>query len=123
MPVLPPADVGLARRTPPLMSHEIANSGEHLSTAESSISNFVPFVVEPLLSSTSAHQLVGDESLVDEYKDGAEVEGAPIPTATTSVVPSASTYADATNVSSFGSCSTIKLTLTAACAEASRDGV
>ncbi|KAM5535526.1 hypothetical protein V8D89_010863 [Ganoderma adspersum] len=95
--VSPPADVRLAQSTPQLKSHEIANSGERLSTAESSPSDFVPFVVEPLLSSNSAHQLGRDESL-DEHKDTLEAEAAPIPTATTSVVPSASTYADATNL-------------------------
>ncbi len=93
-----PAHVDLAQSTAQSVPHEVEHPTER--THESLISDFVPFVVEPLLSSSSVDQLREDEGLVDEPKDEHLSNVVPMDTTTTSVVPSASTYADATNVSS-----------------------
>ncbi|PIL37305.1 hypothetical protein GSI_00998 [Ganoderma sinense ZZ0214-1] len=94
-----PADDGLTQSTAQLASHEVADPGQRPSTTASSTSDFVPFIVEPLLSSSSIDQL-GEEEVLDndEHKDAHEARPEPMPTSMTGVIPSASTYADATNL-------------------------
>ena len=76
-----------------LVSAEVVKPAERPSTPDSPASDFIPFVVEPLLSSKSVVRLTEDEDHIDER--------VLVPTTITmSVVPSASTYADATDVSS-----------------------
>ncbi|KAI1796219.1 hypothetical protein LXA43DRAFT_658194 [Ganoderma leucocontextum] len=95
-----PNHLVLAQTTAQSASHEVASLAEPPSSPDSSTSDLVPFVVEPLLSSYSVNEPAANEGLADERKNEYGADIVPMPTTTTSVVPSASTYADATNVSS-----------------------